>query len=119
MQWSIAQHCPSCLFCWPALHPARTARQWATAGQLRLVAALLVAACEAALFTRPLLLLMMAVAGATALIMAVAILPDDETGHRAGAEGFGGACTYAPLAVGLERCQSPLLYIAAGQERFP
>ncbi|KAL4420264.1 hypothetical protein ABPG77_003443 [Micractinium sp. CCAP 211/92] len=69
---------------------ARTARQWATAGQLRLVAALLVAACEAALFTRPLLLLMMAVAGATALIMAVAILPDDETGHRAGAEGFGG-----------------------------
>lgn len=69
---------------------ARTARQWGSPRQLRLVAALLVAACEAAFFTRPLLLLAAAVGCAVALILSVAILPDDETGHRAGAEGFGG-----------------------------
>lgn len=75
----------------PIYAPARTARQWGSPRQLRLVAALLVAACEAAFFTRPLLLLAAAVGCAVALILSVAILPDDETGHRAGAEGFGGA----------------------------
>lgn len=69
---------------------ARTARQWGSAGQLRLVVALLVAACEAALFTRPLLLVLAALACAAALVLAVAILPNDETGHRGGAEGFDG-----------------------------
>lgn len=70
---------------------ARTARQWGSAGQLRLIVALLVAACEAALFTRPLLLVLAALACAAALVLAVAILPNDETGHRGGAEGFDGA----------------------------
>ncbi|KAL4428354.1 hypothetical protein ABPG75_002443 [Micractinium tetrahymenae] len=68
----------------------RSARQWGSTRQLLTLAALLVAACEAALFTRPLLLLAAAVAAAAALVLAVAVLPDDETGHRGGAEGFYG-----------------------------
>ncbi|PSC70906.1 glycerophosphodiester phosphodiesterase [Micractinium conductrix] len=68
---------------------ARTARQWGDR-RLKIGVAVAVASAEAALLTAPLLLLAAAVAGSAALVAAVAALPDDDTGHRGGAEGYDG-----------------------------
>lgn len=68
---------------------ARTARQWGDR-RLMILTVLAVTACEAALLTAPLALLACAVVAATTLVLAAATLRADETGHRCGAEGYGG-----------------------------